>query len=263
MTPNDKGKGETINIEFDQKALVKKSNIGIEIYASLLPRAKIITKEGGYQLKSHLQSSYGIGINYARFLNKNTSFFTGFHLIIGKRNYFVNIPASDFPGNTFTNDLLLENKDIWSSLRIPLLLQKRVGFIEKNTIFFKCGISLRYSGMMNDEDIEGIIIDSSGQKTSVFNASLSGRNKGNPWITFISALSKPFVLDNRNIFILEIYLDVSPTYFFKGEYEITIPGKPVSRGDYKISGTSLGLSVQYIFTGTNKQFIRKYRENAL
>jgi len=49
-----------------------------------------------------------------------------------------------------------------------------------------------------------------------------------------------------------VQADISPTYFLEGNYEFTIPNKPVTSGTYKISGSSLGLSVQYIFTGKNK-----------
>jgi hypothetical protein len=68
------------------------------------------------------------------------------------------------------------------------------------------------------------------------------------------------VLDNYNILSVGVQTDISPTYFLKGNYAITIPGKPVTSGTYKISGTSLGISLAYIFTGTNKRLVRQYEK---
>src|SRR5258705_711389 len=69
----------------------KKNNIGIEVVASILPKAKITREEGKYELKSHLQSSYDLGINYLHCLKNNLIFSTGLHFVIGKRNFFANI----------------------------------------------------------------------------------------------------------------------------------------------------------------------------
>ena len=42
-----------------------------------------------------------------------------------------------------------------------------------------------------------------------------------------------------------------------------IPNKPVTSGTYKINGSSVGLSVQYVFTGTNKQIVKSKKVNAI
>src|SRR6187402_3139041 len=57
----------------------KKSNFSIEVVASILPPAKITRESGNYQLNSHLQSSYDIGINYLHSLKNNLFFSTGLH----------------------------------------------------------------------------------------------------------------------------------------------------------------------------------------
>ncbi len=257
------GKNGLISKVFSSDSLVKKNHFGIEITASLLPKAKIIKEEGGYQLKSHLQSSFDIGINYLRYLNESIFISTGFHIVIGKRNFFAEIPASDIPGSTnMDEDLLIEDKDIWGSIRIPFILEKNIN-LKGKPIYLKTGVNLRYSGFMTDLVMSGGgIIDSNNQVISIFSAFFSGNNNYKPWITFLAGVSKPIVLDNKNILLLSINADISPTYFFKGVYEITIPNKPVTSGTYKISGTSLGLSVQYIFTGYNKRLVRSYQKMA-
>jgi sulfur relay (sulfurtransferase) DsrF/TusC family protein len=48
---------------------------------------KLQGKKANYVLKSHLQSSYDLGINYLHHLKNDLIFSTGFHVIIGKRNF--------------------------------------------------------------------------------------------------------------------------------------------------------------------------------
>jgi len=103
---------------------------------------------------------------------------------------------------------------------------------------------------MSDESNEYILVYP--PPVSIFNSEISARNNGIPWITFLGGLSKSILLNNKNVLSLGVQVDLSPTYFLEGNYEITIPNKPVTSGTYKISGSSVGLSIQYIFTGTNK-----------
>jgi len=239
------------NISINDSLKFKKSNFSIEVVASILPKAKITWNENSkYHLQSYLQSSYDLGINYIRYLNQYLSISMGLHLVVGKRNFFINIPSSDLT-NSNPSGLLIEQKELWGSLRIPLLIEKKISN-KCNPFSIKTGLNFRYSGMMPDESFVAIRFDSNNQPTEVFNAEISARNNGKPWITFLGGLSKSILLNNKNVLSLGVQADLSPTYFLEGNYEITIPNKPVTSGTYKISGSSVGLSVQYIFTGTNK-----------
>src|SRR5215204_12004 len=223
----------------------RQNNFGVEVIASILPPAKITMQQGKYILKSHLQSSYDLGINYLRYLNKSLSISTGLHFIVGKRNFFINIPSSDLT-NSNPSGLLIEQKELWGSLRIPLLLEKKISN-KRNPFSIKTGLNFRYSGLMSDESFVGIRYDSNNRPTEVFNAEISARNNGKPWITFLGGLSKSILLNNKNVLSIGVQADISTTYFLEGNYEITIPNKPVTSGTYKISGSSVGLSFQYIF----------------
>jgi len=240
---------------------IKQNNFGIEAIASILPPAKITREEGKYVLKSHLQSSYDLGINYLHRLKNDLIFSTGFHVIIGKRNFFINIPSSDL-GYSNPYGLLIEQKELWGSLRIPFLIEKKISN-KRNPLFFKIGLNFRYSGMMPGESFVAISFDSNFRPTEVFNAETSARNNGIPWITFLGGLSKSILLDNKNVLAIGVQADIGTTYFLKSNYEITIPNKPITSGTYKINGSSVGLSVQYIFTGTNKQIVKPKKVNAI
>lgn len=240
----------------NSELIKKKSKFGIEITPSILT-AKITREQGNYTLQSHLQSSYDAGINYIYDINQSVSFLSGFHVIIGIRNFFANIPDNDIPGYP-SNPPVIEDKDLWTAIRIPLLVEKKLNIRKLKTISLKMGLNIQYSGFMQNESIGGLVIDSN-RIINIFNAELSARNNNKPWITFLAGASKPFVLDNKNILSVGLQANISTTYFYKGNYIITIPNHPNTLGTYKISGTSLGLSVQYIFTGTNKRLARNYQ----
>ena len=239
----------TQNFSINDPLKFKKSNFSIEAVASILPKAKITGNEDSkYHLKSHLQSSYDLGINYIRYLNQYLSISTGLHFIVGKRNFFADIPSEDI--NNWDGRNIIEDKELWGSLRVPLLIEKKFPDKNLNWISIKAGINLRYSGLMSDESNEQILVYPPAVR--IFNAEITARNDGKPWITFLGGLSKSFLLNNKNVLSLGVQADLSPTYFLEGNYEITIPNKPVKSGTYKISGSSVGFSIQYIFTGGNK-----------
>ena len=179
---------------------------------------------------------------------------SGLHFVVGKRNFFANIPSGDI--NNWDGRNIIEDKELWGSFRIPLLVEKKLNYKNKSAISIKAGLNFRYSGLMIDEGIGGSIADSNNNWIDIFNAELSARNNGKPWVTFLAGVSKSIILDNKNILSISLQADVSTTYFLKSNYEITIPNQPVTRGTYKINGTSLGLSVQYVFTGANKQLVK-------
>ncbi len=248
----------SLSQEFNDKLSIKskKSSLGIESTVSILPRATIRKEQGKYKLKSAFQSSYDLGLNYRSSVGQHINLITGLHFVIGKRNWFLSVPSEDMPPNV--NGLgLIEDKALWGSFRIPLLIEKELA---KSKLQIRAGLNLRYSGLMPEEEDGSPTFDSSIGYN--FHAELSARNNGKPWITFLGGVWKSFVLDNQNILAIGLQADMSTTYFLRSDYEIDIPYQPFSRGTYKISGSGLGLSVQYIFTGTNKQLSKSQKNRS-
>lgn len=240
----------------------RKTYLGIEINAGVMPKAIIRRYEGDYKLISRIQSSYDLGINFIWNFKNAISLITGIHFTVGKRNFFAKIPNSDLPGSFGAGtNLLIESKDLWGCMRLPVLIEKKIKFGNNSDFYGRLGVNLRYSGFMADESFVSAIRDQNNQRFEVFNASFSASNQGRPWITFLLGGSRYFSLDNKNLLVVGLNTDVSPVSFFKGRYEFTIPNKPVSSGTYQIHGTSISLSVQYVFTGYNKRKVKEYLQN--
>jgi hypothetical protein len=241
----------------------KRNMFSIELIPAVLPKASITLEGAGYGLNSHLQSSYDLGFNGIRPLKNNFSLIYGVHFVLGKFNFFKNIPASDFPPSYQINsDYLIEFKDIWFNLRLPVLIEREFNAGKHNSFCLQAGLSLRYSGMMIGDYSYGEI--RSGFNSSyitIMQMDYTMHNKYKPWVTCLAGVTKSFVLDNKNIIKAGLLSDISTASFFKGDYAIAIPGKPSSPGKYKVSGTSLGLSIQYVFTGYNKRKVKMLMQN--
>jgi|GEM_PF-2238924 len=239
----------------------KKNKLGLEVSSAILPKATIIKTSGKYKLQSRLQSSYDLGMNVIFKISKYTLITSGLHFIVGKRNFFLNVPDEDVRPIRADGLLLLDDKELWGAFRIPFCLDIKLRSDKYNGMFIRSGLSLRYSGLMPDLLIEGGgIVDSSNQLISFFSGDFSGDNDYKPWLTLLLGAGKEFRLKNNNLLQIALVADLSRTYFYKGTYEITIPNQPVSTGTYKINGSQLGLSLQYIFTGENKRIIRSYQK---
>lgn len=257
---NFSSNAQTISVN---KKLRKRSMFSIELIPAVLPKASITLEGAGYRLNSHLQSSYDLGFNGIRPLKNNFSFIYGVHFVLGKFNFFKNIPAADFlPSYQITSDYLIEFKDLWFNLRLPVLIEREFNAGKRNSFGLQVGLSLRYSGMMiGDYSYGEIRSDFNSSYVTIIQMDYTMHNKYKPWLTCLAGYSKSFVLDNKNIIKAALQADISTNNFFKGDYRVVIPGKPSSPGTYKVSGTSLGLSLQYVFTGYNKRKVKMLMRN--
>jgi hypothetical protein len=239
----------------------RKSKLCIEITSSILSKPAITRDMGNYKLKSRLQPGYDLGLIIKKEMKNDLFISYGVHVTIAKWMYYAKVPSADLPPGYSSADRapIIWSKSVWGLIRLPVLLEKRIDIKKQSFNSIKSGISIRYSGLEIDE-LHSVLIDSNNQPAVIFTGDFRGSNDYKPWITFLAGISRIIVFDNKNIFSVGITADISPTYFFKGDYEITIPQQPITSGTYKINGTSLGLSVQYIFTGYNKRTVRSYQK---
>lgn len=250
--------------QFPQIRIIKKKErqkpyVGLEIIASMLPPAKIKRREGNYRPYSRLQSSYEIGLNYHYDRPKQITFSYGFHLIVGKTNFFLSIPEEDTRAFPYQIDghRIIELKDVWWAFKFPFMIQKEVQTKKWDNIILKAGVNLMYSPIW-DLNVGGGVNDTSNQYIGIYSGFFSGNNKYLPWVNFSLGGCKDLVLKNNNILTLQLIAVISPRAFYRGNYRITIPGQPVATGTYKVYGNSLGLSIQYYFTSSNKKAVKEY-----
>ena len=105
---------------------------------------------------------------------------------------------------------------------------------------------------MPDEKFGFLIQKPDGQVVEIFSATYNAKNDYKPWIGYCAGISESLRLDNYNVFSIGLLVNVSTAYFFQADYCFNVPNQQVTSGTYKINGTSLGLSIQYIFMGASR-----------
>lgn len=246
------------------KEVFQKNNISIQIKGSVLPRANFNTREGNYSLYSRPHSSFSAGVNYIINIDEAWSLYAGLHFNLTKSNYFGNIPPADLTGSgvriSEDSPPLIYDKEVYTRLFVPVMVKRRFRFSESGFWDIRAGINLNYSGFSNDVGIGMSVGDTNNQQINIFYADFKSNNNLKPWISFSLGASKNFLLKNKNLISVELFCELSNTDFLKADYEITIPNKPVTKGTYSVTGSCLGLSVEYTFTGVNKRLVRSYQQ---
>jgi hypothetical protein len=148
---------------------------------------------------------------------------------------------------------------MYARLVAPIMVLRQFELGNKHFLGAQAGINLNYSGFYrDDEGIQMSVGDTNNRQIPVFNGSFKSNNYNKPWVSFSLGGFKNFTLKNENVITLRLLFEFSWTNFIKGEYVITIPNKPVTRGTYSSTGSCIGLGLQYWFTGANNKFVREY-----
>lgn len=245
-----------------QKELVLDSilphyDIRFQIQASLLRNANIINLQGKYSLQSRQQSAYSAGLHYQLNLDSSLNIEYGFEVNFTSSNYYLHIPDSELPGFLSTSGApQIEDKQVYYRIAIPVSLSRKIAHTKQGFYSLQAGIKFNYSGFSNDETTSVQLGDSSFQLTTIFRGEFQSNNNKKPWITFFGAISKNFYLRNRGLLALGLSLELSRTKFIKGSYQIIIPNQLESIGEYSVTGSGIGLSMQYIFPKKGKKYLR-------
>lgn len=229
-------------------SIFPRHQIGFCLQAGMVPKIGVTNITGTYQMQSKYQSSFSGGFVYKVNLDTNWNICYGLLLNVTSTNYYSNIPAKDlqgFPGNT--NVPQIWDKQAYYKLSFPALLSYNFFFTRHWFYSVTAGIRLNYSGFSVDEIITNEIADSNRQLTKIFQGNFTSNNHSKPWLTYFGSLSKTLLSKNRGLFSIGLFVELSNSPYIQGDYEITIPNKPVTEGKLFVKGSSVGISIQYFF----------------
>jgi len=228
----------------------KQKHISFEIAAGMLPQVSIDNSVSKYKLRSYIQSCYDIGFNYHYYIKRNFAIITGLHFMAGKTNYFANLsPADVFDYN---GQRIVEEKDLWEELRIPLFFEKKIYSQKWNGWLINAGFNLHYSGINQDLETVTYILDPNNRLRQIFNSYTIFSNNKNIWVTCIAGAGKNFIFRKRHMLSVHVKADISNTNFLKGTWSFTVPNQPKTTGTYKVTGSAAILSIQYFFNRNSK-----------
>ena len=233
-------------------------HLSFGLYLTLCERAMISKTTGNYNMSSSPQLGYEFRFTYYYNINPQWSLVSGLYAGVCGRNYLLTIPKQDIDSSLnedyVDNGAATREKDIFY-ISIPIGVQKRWWNNKLNGCWFAdLGAGVNWSlSIEQDMLTEELYIPGQGL-VQILSMNTTLNNNGKPWLTLNSGAGHQWVLSNKNILSANLNLFLSFSKVARGSYQITVPGQPVSEGEYSVSTTHIGLGVNYIFTGTKKKF---------
>jgi hypothetical protein len=223
----------------------------VRIEGGLLTEKPVTTQTGNYRLQSRPQGSFSGGFIYQLNMGHRWSMSYGLLFNVVSTNYYLHIPDSNLKGYPSTGGApQIQDKEVYYKASLPVFLSYNFCFNKKGFYSVHAGGKLNYSGVGVDLISGTAMQDSSGRWTELFKGSFI-YNKS-PWLSYIAGVSITAVLKNSGMISVELFGELSKTNFIKGAYQITVPNQPVTKGDYLIKGSCIGLCFQYYFPKKRK-----------
>ena len=216
---------------------------------------------GPYSLGAQTMRGWEAGFNYSvHFHNKSYSLVVGLHGMAVPRNYDLFIPKEDFTPalqeNFAGNKKLTRTIDMYLSL--PILIEKRWLGTKNNCWNISTGVAV---GFYPDEIYEGYSSYYVFGQSPVFRMDLLVSSDFKPWLNYVITGGHAWTLRNNNMIRVNLQANYTSFNLAKGDYEITVPGMPVSTGTYNSRLTGAGISLQYIFTSSRKNLLKEFKKS--
>lgn len=177
------------------------------------------------------------------------------------RNFYVDFNKNDFSpplirdynigsGNSYLTVL---------TLSLPVLFERRWFYKRDDYIFGNSGVRINFSTGADFDIFPIVLTDTNNRFVNVGGVDVYANNDAKPWLSFPISVGNSWLLKNNNLLQLAICANISFTKYVNGKYQVVIPGKPITTGNYSSTGSFIGLSLNYCFTNANYR-IRKVIE---
>jgi hypothetical protein len=255
-------KDTTLREKIISKVLYKGSFFSFYLNPYISQKAKCVRQSGDYPLNAAVSSGLEVGGNYFINFNNNYSLVVGAHAGFSGRNFILFIPKSDFSPNLENNidfhGRVTKDYDLY--LSAPVWFEKR--WTRKNNSAWNAdaGINIRYDpdDAYYYYDYGGI--DVNGQPVLVLDLGGFAGNNQTPWLNYNIGGGYSIFLSNYNFLRINLVANISATRYINFVYTIDVTGKPQSTGTYSSNLSYVGLSIDYILTGTNKRLVNFYEK---
>ena len=248
-------------IEAISKVLFKGfySSFYASYYAS--QKAKIVKESGEYSIRSTQVGGVEGGANFFINFNKDYSIITGLHAGASGRNAGTFIARSDFnpPLKKDFNLPLAFGKDYAFYLTAPVWFEKRWGKRNFNHWNVDLGVNIRYHPGDDSFGYFGVGEDVNGQPHQAFLMDGWVGNNIRPWLNYNIGGGYSLFLSNYNFLRINLIANFSATKIVKFDYTIDVSGRPQSTGTYSSNLSYVGMSLNYVLTGTNKRLVKYYK----
>lgn len=229
---------------------------GVSAIPLVTTKTKINGDPGRYGLKGRRQSGAELLVHYYLNFKENYSLvFSGGMIVFGSRLDYT-IPkemfdpqaASDITPNKYQSSGMQ-----FSNYKVQAELQKRWPGGKNNHWNLAGGLSLLFSFAENAGQTGIMYVYPDGQTKQYLTRYEQVNNNGKPWFNFHVSGGQEWILKSKSIVQLNLKVNFSPVNPATGTYIFTTGIQPDLGGDYKTSGSYIGISTAYFFVGRNKK----------
>lgn len=251
---------DTLHQKLLSETLFKGSHFSFSITPYISQKAKITKESGEYFPGATNMHGLEVGANYHIHLKKDYSLIIGLHGGASARNYKLFISKNEFtpPLKRDVNEERGFTRIYDFYLSAPVWLEKRWASKNNNHWNLLAGINLRYYPSDVDKSTQVYYEDINSQPVLVYEQDVVISNNFRPWVNFNVGGGYAFLLKNNNFLQLNLLTNFSFTKLVNGGYTVFVTGKNPSIGKYSANLSYAGLSVSYVFTGTNKRLLKIY-----
>lgn len=245
-----------------EQTLYSGSHFSLSLIPHLTQKAKTTRNTGTYAIGSSNMEGLEVGANYHINFSKSYSLLIGLHGGASGRNHRLFIPKEDYTPQ------LEHDVDDWGVmtrvfdfyLSAPVLVEKRWQHRGNNYWNLNAGVNVRYYPEDIGDESAYLQADVNGQMVKVFSLDATVGNELKPWLNYNLGGGYSWLLGNNNFLRLNLLANFSPVKMVRGGYQINVTGKEPTTGTYSANLSYLGLSVNYIFTGSNKRLRKLYEK---
>ena len=235
----------------DERNFVSKHSFSIVLLSGVTSKAEVTKEEGVNALETNPQAYIGLGMNYQHIITKKFYWLTGLHLTGSGRNVILNAPNQSTVFPAFHGRSLFKNNQVDFGIALPVFIEKYWAYKTHGDFYVNGGAQLHYSVGNDFESYNIYLIDSAANILNVLNADLNTNNHRKVWVTYSFGGGYQWKLKKGNTLKIGLQADLSSTYPVQGDYTINLPDNPITRSNYRVSGTHVAFVLGYGFTKPN------------
>lgn len=225
-------------------------------------KAQLQQTTGNYPANATAAPGLLLSFKYSVNFNNDYSFITGAEGSLSGRNFNISFYKDDF-SPPLIKDYHFKGKDSYLAdlvISLPILLEKRILYGDTKFFFIDAGMRLNVSTGADDEYTVMYVANTNNDYLQVAEVDVMANNNAKPWVNIPINAGHGWLLKNNNIMQLAIVSNISFTKFVNGTYQIDIPNKPATKGNYSSTGSYIGLSMNYVFTNANYRIRKEYEK---
>ncbi|MEO5889689.1 MAG: hypothetical protein ABIQ31_05515 [Ferruginibacter sp.] len=228
---------------------------GLSLTPAIVTRATVTGDKDIYHVKTASQFGGEILINYNYRFEGNYALIVGGGLNFLGFNFDYNIPKDMFnpptEANISTNGAASREMNI-INFRVPVELERVFNDRKDNEWLIRAGGSLLFSVQQPEQTSYEIYYPNGGPKPFL-DRYQSNNNHGKIWFGFQLLAGHRWLL-KKNAFQAGLKVNYCPTKFVDGEYHFNVGSQPEHQGRYGVTGSYIGLSIEYILKKSPSQF---------